>query len=39
MSLQTYWTFVAPLLLLGAGAFIFGLAWFTPHDRQPKAGE
>jgi hypothetical protein len=27
MGLETYWTYVAPLLLLGSGAIIFGIGW------------
>jgi hypothetical protein len=38
MNLQTYWTFVAPLLLLGAGAVIFGFAMWTSRT-PPKPGE
>jgi len=35
MSLQIYWTYVAPLLMLGVvGAIIFGSAVWTSRERQ-----
>jgi hypothetical protein len=39
MSLETYWTYVVPLLLLGSGAVIVGIGWLFIRDRHPKAGE
>jgi hypothetical protein len=29
MSVATYWTYVAPLVLLGVGAVIFGIGWLA----------
>jgi hypothetical protein len=32
MSVANYWSHVAPLVLLGAGAIIFGIGWLaTSH--------
>jgi hypothetical protein len=33
MSLSTYWTFVAPLLLVGAGAAILSFTLFTSRGK------
>jgi hypothetical protein len=39
MNLETYWTYVAPLLLLGAGAIVLAIGWLFTRDRHPKPGE
>jgi hypothetical protein len=39
MSLQTYYTFVGPSLVVVAGAMILAIGLFFTRDRHPKAGE
>jgi hypothetical protein len=38
MSLETYWTVVAPLLMLGVGAVILGFAMWTTRFRARVEG-
>jgi hypothetical protein len=39
MSLQTYFAFGGPALVVLAGAMILGIGWLFTRDRHPKAGE
>jgi hypothetical protein len=37
MSLETYWTYVGPALMMVAGAMILGIGWLFIRERHPKA--
>jgi hypothetical protein len=39
MSLQVYYTYVGPALIVAAGVMIVAIGLFFTRDRHPTAGE